>query len=51
MEHVMNEDFGKISSFTEYVYSWLGTFIVCVKKKHVRLMEFYEQEDADYLRL
>jgi len=51
MEHVMLEDFGKMSNFTEYVYSWLGTFTVCPLKKHVRLMEFYEQEDSDHLRL
>lgn len=51
MEHVLNEDFGNYTNFAEYVYSWLGTFTVCSKEKRTRLMEFYELEDADKLRL
>lgn len=53
----MNEHFLKqqetvsITNFSEFVYSWLGTFGVDQVTREIRLLEFYELDHVEEYRL
>ncbi|CAI2366392.1 unnamed protein product [Moneuplotes crassus] len=51
-EHCMkSHDPTNITSFPEFVYSWLGTFCVDGITRKTRLLEFYELDHVDEIRL
>jgi hypothetical protein len=47
----MNKDSGNYTRFPEFAYNWLGQFCVDPKKRIVRQMEFFEQDNAGKIRL